>query len=467
MGVDEASEGKVQVQIGTGDPQFAESWSGRFYNDGNTSITFTLTPPAEAAGRAPVVYVADYEFANPVTPVLQANEGKYSFTITPSELWAGVSTPNFLVLVSWCWEFDSFGPEDGQFMVETHVPGGDANGTILIQPGANSGNHKSFGSKDRYIYNRHDDEDNLYVTFIPQPGMKLVAFQIGDEVYGDEAIEGSPEEEMHPLPELRADGQCTMTISVPALSDTDADEAIYVEAIFEGADPVAPPAGLTWDGKTAKWDAVEGADHYRVTFMRGYTNSNGEIDWFGMANSGIITEACEYDFSNSIDSDDNSTKYCFRVCAINDKVCSDEVESCPYNSIADNTVDNSVDASSISVELSVTFRDGETGETASPVRIDTITPENVTVGTFETVKTNAIEEAKTMLNEWLETTREENQDKLFTVVGDMTVEARNITDAHTHNLTLVPAKDSTCTEAGNKAYYTCDGCDKWIEDATG
>ncbi|MCI7181941.1 MAG: hypothetical protein SOY12_05515 [Schaedlerella sp.] len=201
--------------------------------------------------------------------------------------------------------------------------------------------------------------------------------------------------------------------------------------------------------------------------MRGYTNSNGEIDWFGMANSGIITEACEYDFSNSIDSDDDSTKYCFRVCAINDKVCSDEVESCPYNSIADNTVDNSVDASSISVELSVTFRDGETGETASPVRIDTITPENVTVGTFETVKTNAIEEAKTMLNEWLETTREENQDKLFTVVGDMTVEARNITDAHTHNLTLVPAKDSTCTEAGNKAYYTCDGCDKWIEDATG
>lgn len=38
---------------------------------------------------------------------------------------------------------------------------------------------------------------------------------------------------------------------------------------------------------------------------------------------------------------------------------------------------------------------------------------------------------------------------------------------HTHTLTLVPAKDSTCTGAGNKAYYTCDGCDKWFEDATG
>ena len=38
---------------------------------------------------------------------------------------------------------------------------------------------------------------------------------------------------------------------------------------------------------------------------------------------------------------------------------------------------------------------------------------------------------------------------------------------HTHNLTLVPAKAPTCTEKGNTAYYTCDGCDKWFADATG
>ena len=38
---------------------------------------------------------------------------------------------------------------------------------------------------------------------------------------------------------------------------------------------------------------------------------------------------------------------------------------------------------------------------------------------------------------------------------------------HTHNLTLVPAKAATCTAAGNSAYYTCDGCDKWFADATG
>ena len=38
---------------------------------------------------------------------------------------------------------------------------------------------------------------------------------------------------------------------------------------------------------------------------------------------------------------------------------------------------------------------------------------------------------------------------------------------HAHNLTLVAAKAATCTTAGNSAYYTCDGCDKWFEDATG
>ena len=38
---------------------------------------------------------------------------------------------------------------------------------------------------------------------------------------------------------------------------------------------------------------------------------------------------------------------------------------------------------------------------------------------------------------------------------------------HTHNLTLVPAKAPACTEKGNTAYYTCNGCDKWFEDATG
>lgn len=56
------------------------------------------------------------------------------------------------------------------------------------------------------------------------------------------------------------------------------------------------------------------------------------------------------------------------------------------------------------------------------------------------------------------------------IVSDGTVVTyyyKNKNEEHTHNLTLVAAQAATCTTAGNSAYYTCDGCDKWFADATG
>ena len=56
------------------------------------------------------------------------------------------------------------------------------------------------------------------------------------------------------------------------------------------------------------------------------------------------------------------------------------------------------------------------------------------------------------------------------IVSDGTVVTyyyKNKNEEHTHNLTLVAAKAATCTTAGNSAYYTCDGCDKWFADTTG
>ena len=56
------------------------------------------------------------------------------------------------------------------------------------------------------------------------------------------------------------------------------------------------------------------------------------------------------------------------------------------------------------------------------------------------------------------------------IVSDGTVVTyyyKNKNEEHTHNLNLVAAKAATCTTAGNSAYYTCDGCDKWFADATG
>ena len=36
-----------------------------------------------------------------------------------------------------------------------------------------------------------------------------------------------------------------------------------------------------------------------------------------------------------------------------------------------------------------------------------------------------------------------------------------------HTLTTVPAKDATCTEDGNTAYWKCSACEKWFSDADG
>ena len=36
-----------------------------------------------------------------------------------------------------------------------------------------------------------------------------------------------------------------------------------------------------------------------------------------------------------------------------------------------------------------------------------------------------------------------------------------------HTLTTVPAKDATCTEDGNTAYWTCSACEKWFSDENG
>ena len=50
--------------------------------------------------------------------------------------------------------------------------------------------------------------------------------------------------------------------------------------------------------------------------------------------------------------------------------------------------------------------------------------------------------------------------------GDTCVEC-GYERSHVHRLTLVPAEDPTCTEAGHTAYYTCSGCAEWFADASG
>jgi hypothetical protein len=71
---------------------------------------------------------------------------------------------------------------------------------------------------------------------------------------------------------------------------------------------------------------------------------------------------------------------------------------------------------------------------------------------------------------WLVAGKEYGEGDPVNVDADITVTAqwKEIPpEPHVHELTLVEAEEATCTEDGNSAYYVCDGCGKWFEDATG
>ena len=57
-----------------------------------------------------------------------------------------------------------------------------------------------------------------------------------------------------------------------------------------------------------------------------------------------------------------------------------------------------------------------------------------------------------------------NDDNTFT---DYTPQITPAQITISHTLTAVPAKDATCTEDGNAAYWTCSACEKWFSDENG
>ena len=57
-----------------------------------------------------------------------------------------------------------------------------------------------------------------------------------------------------------------------------------------------------------------------------------------------------------------------------------------------------------------------------------------------------------------------NDDNTFT---DYTPQITPAQISISHTLTAVPAKDATCTEDGNTAYWTCSACEKWFSDENG
>ena len=78
----------------------------------------------------------------------------------------------------------------------------------------------------------------------------------------------------------------------------------YIAWYYSGEEALSVPQNLRWDGYTARWDPVEGAESYQVRFFR-YPGAYGETD--------INVKDTFYDFST--DAEMKQYRYVFRVMA--------------------------------------------------------------------------------------------------------------------------------------------------------
>ena len=98
-------------------------------------------------------------------------------------------------------------------------------------------------------------------------------------------------------------------------------------------------------------------------------------------------------------------------------------------------------------------------------------PMDVTVGEAYTVPACGFTAPENKeFSHWLRGDEVLHPDDPDTISGDNTLVAiwkDAAAPAHTHSLTLVPAKNATATADGNRAYYTCSGCTDIFLDAEG
>ena len=81
--------------------------------------------------------------------------------------------------------------------------------------------------------------------------------------------------------------------------------------------------------------------------------------------------------------------------------------------------------------------------------------------TFEVLKCNADPQSISVYNRLFK------KSLTAETFGDITPVITPAQISISHTLTAVPAKDATCTEDGNTAYWTCSACEKWFSDAEG
>ncbi len=194
----------------------------------NEKITFTLNPPEDREGYDPIVeievreedvevYRSDFEDGDAYK--IEITENSFDFIPT--------SDAAFIVRIWWS-KYDSFGPEDGQYMIETNVNG---NGSIVLSP--KSENSMKFGDgnprKDCY-----KDDEIVTLSFVPNKNSELVMVAIGADVYKKE-----PEvDEDKNLDKLWNEEAGEYQVVVDEAGEGD---CFYIEGVFADIEPEENP----------------------------------------------------------------------------------------------------------------------------------------------------------------------------------------------------------------------------------
>lgn len=245
-------------------------------------------------------------------------------------------------------EYDALQPGDGEFMVEIIISyNGDydrANPLGYVSVGDdNILNYTSDDVKRTMIYddvpncrkikyvfdapaNYDYTVDQAIFKFTPSAGCKIKGYAQGSAVYGTVHNLPSPQftgqygthygiNELY----IEPDGQRLDYISINSLGGTYKTERLCVS--FEEADPgdiPAKPQNLTWDGTTARWGEVTGADNYKVSLYEKY----GTNVYLLITSDYITTNYYDFTtaFTDYLPTDKN---YVFHVEAIKNKVRSE------------------------------------------------------------------------------------------------------------------------------------------------
>ncbi|MGN0669258.1 MAG: chitobiase/beta-hexosaminidase C-terminal domain-containing protein, partial [Oscillospiraceae bacterium] len=253
---DDRGDGKVEAQIGSGEKFTASPnvWGKWYqYSDNSQAINFTVTVPADRAGQTPIIEVVNQSDFTSKTISASRNNGTYTFSITPKNLFSGYENPTINVFVNWT-AFDMLSAGEDEFVVHT-VNLIDENGTVYVMGAMTQVTSGSYGNESKYIYQQASG--TLHVIFEPGNNKELCGFRVinvgnSETEYGFESG--------NPLPEKQSGGGYDFTLNISGTETEIIIEALFIDSDNQVAKPVITPGGGTFTGsQTISISCEEGA----------------------------------------------------------------------------------------------------------------------------------------------------------------------------------------------------------------